>query len=516
MRRILLTAVLCFQFAASYSHAQESVGPYAQLNRLSRVLRGYAPSESEKNDLRNAIHSGQEKAFLDKKLDDYLRSDEHAYKMSTRLEELFHLQTGSTPIESALETYADRQYSGQNYFYRKNSLNFLFNEIARKNLSWDELLTGKTYRLFYTQKDILMFTDWGFMAGVLPNLPSYNGVFDKDAPTPLITNTPVIRDVKFNDQDPRIAGAITTNRFFSRYTNTGINKNRRRAAAIFRIFLCDSMSAAVSSSEGMEEQILDLMFPHGPETTENNLRKALVSAESLHGTQPDCMACHYKLDPMGKTLLTSQSALSPKASPGRLTYKKANGMLVDVPVKGIGELGRAITQQEEYKSCQVQHFWKWFMGDRTLSAAKKEELIAKFDQVGRRTNDFIKIIIQQPEFFSPRIPFTEMQSQARMVKGFLKKCQDCHKDQFYEDSPDFKFPDFTQWPIGGSRSSMKSWIEKIARNMDLGHDGENPRMPSTTASWRSSYKEVQLMKKWISQGAPDENGSALLTMEGGQ
>jgi hypothetical protein len=430
--------------------------------------------------------------------------------MSVRLDELFRVKTNSTPITEIAEYSINNTEMGysrnSNLYSGSNALDHLFSEIARKNLSWDTLLTGKSYRAFYVQSQQVYFSDFGFLAGIVPSIASGDGVYTKGtAPAPVKGAIPY-RDVTFAENDPRIAGAITTSRFFVRYTNTGVNKNRRRAAAIFRIFLCDSMSAAVSSSEGQDEHILDLMFPHTPGMSEDQIRGKLADAETLHGTQPDCMACHYKLDPMGKTLLTSQSALSPTASKGHLTYKKSGGSLVNVPVRGVGELGSAIVLQDEYKSCQVRHFWNWFIEDATLTAEREKELVKKFDQVGHRTNDFIKYLIAQKEFFSVRVPLTEDQSMARQVKAYLQKCQNCHKDQTYDESPDLSFPDFTKWPIGGDAISMQDWIAKISKNLDLAHDGENPRMPPSIASWRSSFKETQLIKSWIQKGAPDENG----------
>lgn len=505
MKKFLIPFLVASQITSG-AFASNDVSAQVKLNRLSRVLLGNQPTALEREEMKQAIAEGRGDELLETKINDYLNSDQHAYKMSVRLDELFRVRTGGTPILEGGPT-TNSPYGPDPRFYRDNSLNYLFTEMAKKNLSWDELLTRKSYRAFNRPDSFSAFSDWGFLAGLVPDLKAINGVNSIDA-IPANYSDILYKDIQFAENDPRIAGVITTNRFFMRYGNTGVNKNRRRAAAIFRVFLCDSMSAAVSSSAGMDDQVLDLMFPHGTGMTEDQIRAS--TGEALHGTQPDCMACHYKLDPMGKTLLTSQSVLSTRASNGRLTYKKANGSLVDVEAKGVAGLGKAITQQEEYKSCQVRHFWKWFVGDVELTKERESALVKKFDQVGRRTNDFVKVLIQEPEFFAMRIPLTESQLQARRVKAYFKKCQDCHKDQFYEDSPDFKIPDFTQWPIGGSKASMKEWTGKIASAMDLAHDGENPRMPPSISSWRTRFKEMQLIKTWIDQGAPDENGIDLM------
>lgn len=509
MKRILFLFLVLNQIHVP-AFAQATTSPYVKINRLSRVIKGVQPTFQEREEVRLAIASGTDHILISKKIDEYLKSDQHAYKMSLRLDELFHIKTGATPIVSAIQK-PDGVFVTDKRYYRNNALNYLFTELAKKNLSWDELLVGKSYRAFNQTFVGFEFSDWGFLGGIIPQLQGHVGVSDGTNTHPFFNEEVQYEDIRFSESDLRVAGAITTSRFFSRYGNTGVNKNRRRAAAVFRIFLCDSMSAAVSSSEGLDQQILDLMFPHDSGTTEDKIRNS--TSEALHGSDPACMACHEKLDPMGRTLLTSQSALSPRASSGALFYKRSGTTPVNIKVKGVGELGKVITQQNEYKQCQVRHFWKWFMGDVELSKAKEQELVQKFDQVGHRTNDFIKVLLEEPAFFAERIPLTEDQLRARQVKAFFKKCQDCHKDQFYEDSPDFSIPNFTLWPIGGSTETMKTWVKKIYSAMDMAHDGENPRMPPSIAAWRTRYKEMQLIKNWIEQGSPDEKGQKLVPME---
>lgn len=511
MKSILLTALL---LSATVAAAETVMKPAARLNHLSRVLRGHSPSTDERRALQSAVTEGREEAFLAAKTDEYLASEAHAFKMNARLEELFRLQTNGTPLSPVLDPTNPPEapgYGKSNFtlYGHVNSMNHLFHEIARKNLSWDTLLTGKHYRAF----DISAFrgfalTDYGFLAALVPDLKSAMGTY-ADVPFAPETGPIVYTDVSFAPNDPRVAGALTTARFFYRFANTGLNKNRRRAAVIFRVFLCDSMSAAIPSSEGKEGAILDLMFPHDNRMTEEQIRE--MAQGDGHGQRPDCMACHYKLDPMGRTMMTSPLTLSPLASPGRLTYR-TSARSVDVPVRGIGELGAAIARQPEYLSCQVRHFWRWFMDERVpLSPAREDQLIREFERVGRRTNDFVRIMLNQPEFYRISAPLTESEIRAQRVKTFLRKCQDCHKDQFYDGNDDGKFPDFTSWPIGGDEPEMKRWVRRIQRVMDLEHDGENPRMPPVEAPWRTTHSEVLLIKNWIRDGAPDESGRKQVT-----
>ena len=509
---IRILTVLLGLFIGLSALANPSVSPLVRLNIVSKKIRGISISIVERSAAQKAVENGTFEDFFQQRLEDYLASDEHSKKMSRRLEELFRFHGGLNALPEVVEDYIQKE---GNYEYNprlysdNNAANFMFENLSKKNLSWDTLLTGKDYRAYQVRgNNFFSYSDWGFLSAVMPQLATDNGVEYQTGETQPNKGPLVFKDVNFSAKDPRIAGVITTGRFFNRYVNTGLNKNRKRAAAIFRVFLCDGMSAAIPSSAGKEDEIYDLMFPH-KSYTEEDLIKSMNESDSIHGNEPDCMKCHYKLDPMGKTLLTSQTILSPKAGKGHLRYKKSDGSMVDIPVKGVGELATAISQQNEYASCQVRHFWNWFMPDSKLSPEKETQLIAQFNQVGRRTNDFLKFIIAQPEFYSPRPSYTEDQLLAKNVRTFLKRCQDCHKDQTYSDSPDGRFPDFTVWPIGGSSESMKEWSQMIYRVMDLTHDGENPRMPPSSTSWRTSYKEAQVIKTWIDKGMPDENGKLM-------
>ena len=502
MKKLSLVIAASLLFLGALASA-EQIKDIAKLNRLSQTLRGHGLAEIERKDFASAANRGEVEEFLKRKTDEYLASSQHAFKMRVRLEELFRLKSphmGGTESQNIIPF--DFKYSNE------NALSHLFSDLARRNLSWDELLTAKTYTLYNSERFESFpgfgVNDFGFMAALVPDLKSFSGAYSSDR-SPLKTT-----EVRFEPQDQRIAGALTTSRFMTRYVNTGLNKNRKRAAEVFRVFLCDSMAAAIPSTEGKDDLILDLMLPHDQGMTENEIRTMAQQGDALHGDRPDCNACHFKLDPVGRTFLTSPFVLSPVASPGALSFKRGQ-TVVKIPVKGVGGLGAAIVNQPEYVSCQIDHFWSWFMGPRQkLTAAKKAQLTTEFERVGRKTNDFIKVILAQPEFFEFNQPMSENEIRALQVKSYLKKCQDCHKDSYNSNSDDGSFPDFTQWPIGGNANEMKTWIRKISRAMDLAHDGESPMMPPKSAPWRTSLREVNLMKKWIADGTPDEAGRKMV------
>jgi hypothetical protein len=138
---------------------------------------------------------------------------------------------------------------------------------------------------------------------------------------------------EFNSSDKRIAGALTTERFFARNINTALNKNRKRAAAVFRIFLCDEMEAAIAETDNNFDFLLDLVFPKTGSITSSDA-VAVLNNENDHGNRADCMSCHYKLDPMGKNFGGSGVSLAPIAFKGALSYETSKGEKVYIKTDG--------------------------------------------------------------------------------------------------------------------------------------------------------------------------------------
>jgi len=445
---------------------REALSPFTYLRKLSLHIRGEIPDRAEYEALTRAIEKNNVRDFLHSKINSYLGSDQHIDKMSFRLEELLSLRASRVPFYSS--HLKNPTFDLQIYTVH-NAMNEMFRQIVSRNLSWDTLLNGKHYTAYPD----------GEFVGDLP-------FFATAAGTPSISNKPIA--VNFPPGDARVAGVITTDRFFSRYVNTALNKNRRRAAAVFRAFLCDDMKAVVVSEKGNEEGILDKVFP-GP----GHHGKGLGD---IHGSEEACMKCHEKLDPMGKTFQASGMVLAPLASPGALVFTSSSGKKVDIPVKGLGELAEAIVKQDDYVRCQMKHFWDWYIGeDKKLDENTLRELSAKFNQVGRKTNDFIAYLVERPEFGLTEVPGANGPLITE-VKSILKNCIGCHDTE--------GLPRFTEWPIGGDEAKHASWIARIRRSLSL--DGSNrPRsMPPAKSVWQPSPAQLATIQQWLDLGAPNE------------
>lgn len=478
-KALALTLVLF----ATVAHASPQ-----RLRKLSLHLRGVTPEATEYAARDAAEKAGKLKTFFEEKTKEYLASPSHVGKMMGRLDELFRLRTPDGLPETRLTTPSESPImlpGGETY----NALDLLFEEMAKKNLSWDTLLTAREYNVPVPGSS----RDARFYGVVAPELPQ------NDIPGAKHTLNPI----RFAADDPRIAGAITTGRFFNRYVTTNLNRNRGRAAAVFRIFLCDDMRAAVEPKAGEEEELLLKAFP---KPKPNGVHVAVTDVdEDKHTKDPACIACHYKLDPLGRTFLTSGVLLSDEASPGALVYRRADGTLVNVAARGLGDIAGAIVLQPEYARCQVSHFWRWFIrGDRPPSTARMEEMVKAFDAVGRRTNDFIAWLVEQPEFLA-----TEDIEGVTLVeaKPILGRCTTCHAGV-----PAEKIPSFVTFPIGTAEKHV-GWVERIVKRLDLAHDGADKSMPPVSSAWQPSKEELALLKSWVAAGARDEAGKLTVPLE---
>lgn len=471
----------------------------ALLHKLSMSLRGQAPTSEEYKQLKETLSKKTEQEFFSRKAKEYMNTATYRERMVLRLEELFNLKSSSS--RPFLFPGAKEALPFSVTYKQFSATENVFRDIFTKNLSWDFLLNGKSYRLPVV-KDVIYELDFYSNVLGLPSetreffiFPDANDVFTPES----------YKEISFADDDPRIAGVLTSPRFFERYTNTGLNKNRRRAAAVFRIFLCDPMMAAIPENHD-SKSLADLVFPEGEAKTETEIR---TSIDSLHGSQPDCMACHYKLDPLGLGFRLSPQLLHDEASAGSLVFKKSNGENVTKSGRGIGDIAKHLSEQPEYASCQVEHFWNWFIGtDVPIGKRTRTELVKNFNNVGRRANDFIAYLVSRPEF---RMRKSNDPQRAMVVetKNFLKRCDSCHDG--VKRATGGQLPRFATWPIGdGSAEQAKDWLSKISKSLDLENQGKNRTMP-TKEGFKPTLVELNNLKKWIEQGAPDERGQKMVS-----
>ncbi|MEK6773809.1 MAG: DUF1588 domain-containing protein [Bdellovibrionota bacterium] len=482
------------------------LGAHARLRKLSLHIRGLSPSSEEYDNLESSISQGLGNKFFNDTLERYLKSPQHLGKMIERLEDLFGVRLNTLPAEKYFHEIPSKI---KDITFDINSMDLLFRKVIHENTDWNTLFTAREYQILYPSLTLYNRpSDLGFLNAIKTDLPpSSDGLLrirDKDefqgSPIPIERS---LMPVNFVEKDIRVAGAFTTSRFMSRYNTTLLNKNRKRAAALFRILLCDNMKPIIQDNEDISD-LLAKAFPR----TEQNPSPIIRSAEMKHGTEQTCMSCHQKLDPMGQTFRTSGNVLSSEAAPGALTYPTNDNKMVHVPVSGLGELVDTVTQQQEYAQCQVRHFWNWFIGkDIPLSYSRLEDLRLEFERVKRKPSDFVTYLVQQKEFlqdvsgtFSRDVTFAQ-------IRPIMKQCASCHS------GASNSLPNFENLPFGRTKQAHKTWIERIIVALDLAGSGAQAAMPPANSGWVLKKEEMQDFRNWINDGARDDNG--LKTIEDG-
>lgn len=478
---ILLSLCFCF--------AEGQMGHQRRLRKLTIHLTGRIPTLAEQEELETIPLHKREKFFREK-TDQLLQSELFVQHFSNYLKELFFLssfssQIGSDPLES------------------------LFEKVIRNNLDWDQLLLSKEYEIDFTDNNM-------YYSNELPELSFYD--FALKGPSFQVASNEIRDYLEKNGSYPQgnyvlradteeqkeaLAGTITTPRFFDRYTTNKKNRNRRRAAAVFRIFLCDNMKPVILSTDNNNKDILYSSL----DATEVTSPVTDDSAEKRHGSDASCKGCHYKLDPLANTFRGSSRQLN-KATPGRLTYKKESGEMVDIPVSGLGELGEVITQQEEYLQCQVRHFWNWYIGeDIFLDKENLKKLTKIFEKSGddgsgngRRPKDFIRYLVNSKDFYTEK-EFNPTEVRYSHVKNIFKRCDVCHENEVLA-------PHLSEgYPFSANKNDNLKALQILVKALNLDEKQASAVMPPRRAGWRLSQEETSIISAWLQSGAQDEKGN---------
>ena len=501
----LIVAVFVLSSGAG---ALESLSPHGVLEKASRRLRqNQLPSAADYLELENAIASERLDDFMDKKVLSYAQSDRFAYGMTFRLLEDFEVLTSGNLGRDVWNSRAVPPYGE-----REDAMTRFFFKLMKENQSWDRLLTGTSYEVPFYETALVRFqgrTDPDFLKEVLGDLvPATPATVDplfipraprtgRDSSKPI---PPQIKQLNYPERTPFLAGAVTTNRFFERYTNVALNKNRRRAAALFKIFLCDPMVPAIDNSQDKKHEYLARAFPKDWTLSVDDIRARLKNSDAdIHGRDAQCFSCHYKLDPAGQTFQAIGLNLSRATNPGALIYKSSQGTKIDVPVSSINDLGHRLTEQDDYVTCQVRKFWKWFVGtDVPLDDSRLQQLARIFNHMNHQPQDFAAYLTRTEEF--RRIPRKAERIAFSTVRPLLTRCDSCHhgvKNKSGEGLPQFAFAYAQLLPEHGS------WLLKMKERMSR---SDHLRMPMDWQAWKDD--DLATVKSWVQQSIDDLSSEA--------
>lgn len=501
----LIMSLMSLVFYSSLVWAQGQVAqPATQLQKLSRALIGKNARVDDLKMIQTLKSNEEVQSFLKLKAQEYVLNPNFKINFKFKIDELFKLNINSTSFFAPTVGYDN-----------------LIHSIIYENKSWDQLLLAREYKILVPDSGQTMGqryegSEHKFYE-VLTGGPEqiYDDFSKIISDIKIDVNNGAMNSKKliektyfFDDQDERIAGVLSTHRFFGRYTNTALNKNRRRAAFIFDVFLCDPMVPVVPAISN-ENELKDIDFSVGKNLSEDQI-KAHAKVDP-HGKQADCMVCHEKLDPMGQVFSNSNFQLSPLAAPGALFYRRSGRSPINQPVNGLRSLAKTISQQEEYVNCQTQHFWKWFIGDDVpLNEARQAQIVEYFNSVDRKPIDFILYLVNQPEFKRAPLPLTENQLLARQAVRILKTCHSCHKQN---ESELIDYWDMSSLPYAKDLKTREERVAEIKKQLDTKNNSQRPRMPPRSSIWRPTQQEYSILNKWLRSGAPDLNGELQVEAE---
>lgn len=288
----------------------------------------------------------------------------------------------------------------------------------------------------------------------------------------------------------------------SRYKKTIYSK----AAAFFRIYLCDDMKQVVLSEDKNKGLEIINKILKAPTPSSNASTSSSTQAPEAH-VKNDCIACHRKLDPVEKVV-------NQKSTTGEIefVYDDYRGKEVRVKVDSIKNLPNVLAEQPQFIKCQTEKFWNWYIGeDVPLTPNRHEKLMSVYKESNANPKKMIAYLTSLPEYTNDESSLEP--TQFNNVRSIIQRCHACHTSE-----PGM--PSFVDLPINENKTTdeekladhLKN-IKSIVKVTDLLKTGSKVTMPPKKSGWALSDNERYLLTRWIYFGSRDENGKELLTSE---
>lgn len=196
---------------------------------------------------------------------------------------------------------------------------------------------------------------------------------------------------RYTDERPA-AGVLSTNGLWWRYTTDQFNQNRTRAAAIFRLLVCDD-------------------FPARPVSfAESSTEFAGVDSADRLATDPYCLACHAAIEPVASAMYgfwwyrqyTPTEMVTYHAERERLGIDNlgAEPAWFGEPVDGLADLGRHVGADGRFRECAVRTMTTalWRRAPALEDQAALEELETTFTSAELRMPALIRAILDGDEY----------------------------------------------------------------------------------------------------------------------
>lgn len=516
MKFLLSLSLLLVLFVGLPSGAQQIQAPLTfgeKLRRISLTLRGLEPSPADLRWIESLPNSKAANAFLESSAKSYAKSEQFTAKVIERFSEVSRWnQTPFAPEWIWNSSLPDSSSVSDSSKDMISTTHNLLRSVIQQNRPWDQLLLAKTFLLPKGNSAVsaLSEQDSRALEDYMKQKPSsFDSRLSSEIPR---VDEPVIVAPK----DHRFSGILTLSTFVNA---TPVNSDKvsfyKRAAAVLRIFHCEDLRPAnlpsdtksVGDELSLDEGDVSREGAASVKVSEkkNLPRTGLVAAPPGHASNTQCRVCHDKLDPISNLFkplpraddfYSSRDQVKKIVDPLVSTLLFADGSRV--PVKGITGLAQALSQSPEFSRCQSQRLAQWFSpGKLFFSQAEKALLAQKFEQLGRRPQDFavwaaLKSLnsdssSEQKSSNQSVAPETDYFPQASSFIQMTNKCNVCHRGNK-------SIPDFSGF-IARSPEGL-DWASKIELQTDLLGTGANAKMPPAN-SGKLSVTERDVLKQWV-------------------
>ncbi len=473
-------ALALFGLIFSHSARAQELPPHVFMHKVSMRLVGRPPTLAEKALLSKTMKPGCASVTC---LDDFFRS--------------FIREKMKAP-----EFYAIAYSKVTERFGYKSPSSSALSQIIKTGVDGGGASEGRDFMLVYrTFKENApiddLFTSQIVTDPTYPDLSAANPGFERFSidvsrmPRPpqqsnyefLLENGSTVNSTQFNlSGHPNIAGLFSSTRFLLRYWNSPINRNRKRAAAFFRVMLCDSMSPALERETQREKELRLALGISDEQYSADELVKIHLNK---HANQKDCAVCHDRLDPIGRTMRPLEVGVSGVSFKGQLRFANSLSENAEIEVSNFHDLAVKTTKQSKYIDCQTNWMIETFLGkDLGLPPLRFTEFFKTVEKNKRRVKSTIEELLMLPEFRG-LVPKVIEPASLVAAKTVLSNCTECHANLFRERP-----------------EQIKARLSRISVCLDLLNDGKQLAMPPSDHYWLPSDADLRSVKEWIKQGGP--------------
>ena len=198
------------------------------------------------------------------------------------------------------------------------------------------------------------------------------------------------KEVRWTDGRPQ-AGVLVSNGLWWRYTTNAFNQNRTRAAAIFRLLVCEDYLARPVSFGDLDS------------STEDDQAEMILS-------DPYCLACHSAIEPVAASLFgfwvaRQYSAIEmvqyhPEREPLGPKMTGVDTSWFGTPIYGLEELGLTIAADPRFGRCATETMIEalWGRPPEIEDIASVTLLHQRFLDADMRIKPLILAIIESPVY----------------------------------------------------------------------------------------------------------------------